>query len=263
MVERTVTPAVIPALTQRSREWAEYFREQQVEQNRRLYAVALGRILPQVVDILREEITDAIDRSNEYIRYQWMRNDLIARVCVNDVIALDTGSGRILFREGLENLGGSWEEFWYGVEAAREDLKSESAGKPTTLAQRMAFWANKVWPSEYYYPRTMAIRRSYWGDKTPWWLWLDAGNADSTYAFPKSAATHFVDRAEARATELLEITIEDMYIKIENVIYQAMEAYMSDPESYAPFDILAEFYEEGRAYEVYLTEYGRIGTRLQ
>lgn len=263
MVTRDFTPAVIPTLTTRSREWAEIFRRRQQEATRRLYPVALGEILDDIVVILKEEIEEAVAASSEYNRYQWMKNELIKKVCVPEVVVLDARIGRIYLREGIENLGGGWDDFWDGVNNVRADLEEESEStRVLTVAQKAAFWRNKVWPSDHYYSRTMKARRNYWGDLTPWWLWLDAGNS-SSYAHPQNEATYFVDEAEGRANELFDQTMDDLYEEIDNIMSDAIALYINDPEAYAPYDVLAEFYEQGRAYEIYVTETGRIGTRLQ
>ena len=176
---------------------------------------------------------------------------------------LDSNTGRIYLREGFENLGGDISDFWDGVEAVRADLADESTStKVLSAAQKAAFWKNKVWPSDYYYSHTMAARRRYWGDLTPWWIWLDAGNSDSAYAYPTSGATYFVDKAEGRANEVFELALDEMADRAENILYEAVDIYLSDPESFVPFDVLASFWEQGRPYEVYITKTGRIGTRL-
>ncbi|MHA2084945.1 MAG: hypothetical protein ACXABD_14400, partial [Candidatus Thorarchaeota archaeon] len=77
-----------------------------------------------------------------------------------------------------------------------------------------------------------------------------------------SGATYFVDKAEGRANEVFELALEEMADRAENIVYEAVDLYISDPESFQPYDVLASFWEQGRPYEVYITETGRIGTRL-
>lgn len=263
MVIGEYVPTYIPALTHKSREWANTFQVRSEDAIKRLYPVALGEVLNEIVSIIKDEINRAIGNSNEYTRYQWMRTRLIEKLAVPEAVVLDSNTGRIYLREGFENLGGDMGDFWDGVEAVRSDLRKDSGGtKALSLAQKAAFWRNKVWPSDYYYSHTMAARRRYWGDLTPWWIWLDVGNSDSTYAYPTSGATYFVDRAEGRANEIFEQAVDEMTDKAENLINEAVDLYLSDPESFEPFDILASFWEQGRPYEVYITETGRIGTRL-
>jgi hypothetical protein len=263
MVTRDYVPEYIPTLTHKSREWARIFEARSEEAIRRLYPVALGEVLDDIVNIIEEELEYAVGNSNEYDRYQWMLQELKDTIAVPEVVVLDRNTGRIYLREGIENLGGDEGDFWDGVEAVRADLKEESEStKELSIAQEAAFWRNKVWPSDYYYSRTMAARRRYWGELTPWWIWLDSGNSDSTYAYPTSGATYFVDKAEGRANEVFELALEEMADRAENIVYEAVDLYISDPESFQPYDVLASFWEQGRPYEVYITETGRIGTRL-
>lgn len=263
MVTREYTPTYIPSLTHKSREWASIFQMRSEEATKRLYPIALGEVLDVIVSIIEEELEYAINSSNEYDRYQWMLGALKDKLAVPEAIVLDSNTGRIYLRGGFENLGGDSGDFWDGVEALRADLREDSEStKVLSAAQKAAFWANKVWPSDYYYSRTMAARRRYWGDLTPWWIWLDSGNSDSTYAYPTSGATYFVDKAEGRANEVFELALDEMANEAENIVYEAVDLYISDPDSFQPFDVLASFWEQGRPYEVYITETGRIGTRL-
>lgn len=259
----TFTPDYVPSLTYKSREWAEIFQTRQDDAIRRLYPVALGEVIDVIVNIIAEELELAVGSSEEYNRYQWMLQALKTKLAVPEAIILDTNIGRIYLRESFENLGGDESDFWDGVNAVREDLKADSEStKVLSIAQKAAFWKNKVWPSDHYYSRTMAARRRYWGDLTPWWIWLDSGNKDYTYAFPRSAATNFVYRAEGRANDVFEAAMEEMAVEAENIIYEAISEYMSDPAAFQPYDVLAEFWEQGRPYEIYITETGRVGTRL-
>lgn len=261
MVIRDFIPEYIPALTHKSKEWANIFEARADEATRKLYPVALGEVLNTIVNTIKAEIEYAIESSDEYDRYQWMKEKLIKKLAVPEAIIMNRNTGRIYLREGFENLGGDINDFWDGVEAVRADLAEESTStKVLSAAQKAAFWANKVWPSDYLYSHTMASRRRYWGDLTPWWIWLDSGNRDSVYAFPTSGATNFVDKAEGHANELFEAALEEMAVEAENIIYDAVASYISDPESFQPFDVLASFWEQGQAYEIYITEHGRIGT---
>lgn len=263
MVIREFVPEYIPALTHKSREWANIFQTRADDATKRLYPVVLGEVLDDIVIIIEEEIKDAIINSKEYNRYKWMEEKLIKKLSVPEAVVLDSNTGRIYLREGFENLGGDIDDFWDGVEAVRADLAEESTStKVLSAAQKAAFWANKVWPSDHYYSHTMASRRRYWGDLTPWWIWLDSGNSDSTYAYPTNEATYFVDKAEGRANDTFDLALDKMLDEAENIVYAAVELYLSDPEAFEPFDVLAEFWERGRPYEIYITETGRIGTRL-
>lgn len=254
-------PEYVPSLTHKSREWANIFEKRADEATRKLYPVALGEVLNTIVNNIKDEIEYAIDNSNEYDRYQWMKGRLVEKLAVPEAIVMNSNTGRIYLREGFENLGGDIDDFWDGVEAVRSDLREESQSKKVlSAAQKAAFWKNKVWPSDYYYSHTMAARRRYWGDLTPWWIWLDSGNSDSVYAHPTSGATYFVDKAEGHANEVFEAALDTMADRAENIIYEAVDSYLSDPESFQPFDVLASFWEQGQAYEIYITEHGRIGT---
>ena len=259
----TFVPVEIPALTHKSREWANIFEAKAEEAIRKLYPVALGEVLDDIILIIKEEIDTAIRSSKEYNRYQWMRMELRTKLAVPGAVILDKNIGRIYLREGFENLGGDINDFWMGVEAVRIDLQTDSGStKVLSIAQKAAFWKNKVWPSDHYYSHTMSARRRYWGDLTPWWIWLDSGNSDSTYAYPRSSATRFVDNAEKRANDIFNLAVEEMADEAENIIYEAVETFLANPDEFQPFDVLASFWERGRPYEVYITEHGRIGTQL-
>ena len=263
MVVRDYVPEIIPALTHKSREWANIFQNRADDALRRLYPVALGEVLNDIVEIIKNEISYAIDNSKEYNRYQWMKEALIKTLAVPGAVILNRNNGRIYLREGFENLGGGMSDFWDGVNAVRADLAEDSTStKVLSAAQKAAFWRNKVWPSDYYYSHTMAARRRYWGELTPWWLWLDSGNSDSTYAYPTSGPTYFVDKAEGHANDIFELALDEIVDRAENIIYEAIEQYLSDPEAFEPFDVLASFWEQGKGYEIYITEHGRIGTHL-
>jgi len=151
MVIGEFVPTYIPALTHKSREWVSIFQNRIDDAVKRLYPVALGEVLNEIVNIIKDEIIIAIGSSNEYDRYQWMKQRLIEKLAVPEVIVLDSNTGRIYLREGFENVGGDDADFWDGVNAVRADLAEESTStKVLTIAQKAAFWKNKVWPSDYY-----------------------------------------------------------------------------------------------------------------
>jgi hypothetical protein len=250
-------------LTYKAQEWQSLFDERAEEALKRLYPVVLADIMDDIMSILQKELERALGIFKEYQRYQWMSKELLRKIVTPEVVLLDRETGTIWLRDGIERVAGSKQDYMEGVWAVREQLAEDGESqRQLSPLQRYNFWKNVVYPSEYHYSRTMAARRRAWGDLTPWWVWLDEGN-QYPLAYPSQEGTNFVDFAQHQARELFDARLEELEIEVDNVITRAYRQFMRNPEAFQPFDVLETFYERGRAYEVYVTETGRVGARLQ
>jgi len=252
------------SLTYNAREWADIMQRDVQREKSELYAVVLAEIIRKVPAIIINNLKLATAGHAEYGRYQWMTDDIakLVRENAENMVAVNERTGRVEIRDGMELFLGTWEDYDAGVAAAREAIREdlELSDKPITAAQKAAFWRNKVWPSDYWYPRTMRYRRDFWGeDKAPWWLWLDAGNVGRAGAYPQAEGTNFVFMAKEEIQELFDLTLDEKVIEATNYVAEATDRFLDDPEAFRPYDVLEEFYAEGKLYKIYVTPTGRIG----
>jgi hypothetical protein len=255
-------------LTYKARSWAEIMQREVDRESSDLYATVLAAIEHEVPIIIIDNLRQATAGHAEYGRYQWMTTEIADQIKDNaeQLVIVDERTGKVRLRDSFEHILGSWEEYDAGVEQAREEMREERgiSGKPTTPAQRAAYWKNKVWASAYWYPRTMGARRKAWGNEiAPWWIWLDAGNVGLAGAYPQNNGTNFVFIAQSEIQELFNATLGDKVIEAENLVSGATENLLGDPESFQPYDVLETFYEDGKKYKIYITKWGRVGTTLR
>jgi hypothetical protein len=245
-------------MTYNAEGWADHFLEEGVQRDQAdRYAETLRRTQRAILSIISVSIKLAISGHTEYSRYNWMETNLITAFNNPDIIRIDPVTGILDLFVGAEENAGDWEDFWSGYEAALAEIAPNAfRASPEKRAQ---IWQDIIWPDDYKYSKTLAIRRNAWGDKAPWWNWLEVGNKGLDGAFPQNPATSFLFLAQDEARILFNETLESVENEEFNVVEQAWTRFMNDPEGYKPFDILDEFYAEGKRYMVYITATRRLG----
>ena len=254
--------AYFERITYNAENWANYFLEEGVQRDQvDKYAEALRRTQTAILAVISNSIKLAIAGHTEYSRYSWMQDELITAFNNPDIIRIDPVTGVLDLITGAEEEAGSWEDFWSGYESALAEIAPNA--HRATPEKRAQIWQDIVWPDDYKYSRTMAARRKAWGDKAPWWNWLEVGNEGMDGAFPQNSATSFLFLAQDEARMLLNETLESVENEEFNVVEQAWTRFINDPESYEPYDVLGEFYAEGKKYKIYITATRRLGVALR
>jgi len=244
-------------MTYNAEGWADHFLEEGVQRDQAdRYAEVLRRTQRAILSIISNSIKLAITGHTEYSRYNWMLTSLITAFNNPDIIRIDPETGILDLFVGAEENAGDWEDYDVGVLAAYEELEM---GTGKSSAKRAQIWKDIIWPDDYLYSKTMAARRRGWGDKAPWWNWLEVGNEGLDGAFPQNPSTSFLFLAQDEARTLFNATLESVENEEFNIVEQAWARFMNDPEGYEPFDVLDEFYAEGKKYLVYITATRRLG----
>lgn len=249
--------AYFERITYNAENWANYFLEEGVQRDQvDKYAEALRRTQRAILAIISNSIKLAIAGHTEYSRYSWMQVELITAFNNPDIIRIDPVTGVLDLIIGAEEEAGSWEDYDVGVLAAYEELEMGTGKSP---AKRAQIWKDIIWPDDYLYSKTMAARRRGWGDKAPWWNWLEVGNEGLDGAFPQNSSTSFLFLAQDEARTLFNTTLESVENEEFNIVEQAWTRFINDPESYEPYDVLGEFYSKGKKYKIYITATRRLG----
>lgn len=255
-------------LSYKAKEWLPYLEREHAREKKEVYANALGNIINEIPKILEASLLEAITNHSEYGRYQWMKNELKSLINLHGtkMATVNSETGRVDLYSGMEKYAGTLAEYDAGVAHAREAIKEArgaDAERILSQAQRLAYWTKIVWESEFFYPRTMKLRRGVWGEKAPWWYWIEHGN-EGMEAYPTNAGTNFVWKAENEATALLAQEWEVVQLEAENILTTAYSRFIENPEGFQPRDVLNEFYAKGKNYIIYVTESGRrVGVRQQ
>lgn len=247
--------AIFENMTYAAQEWADWYQDNVIERDddeRR--ALALGRIQKQIVNIILDSINIHIGENEEYDRYDWMKADLRRQFRNVEIINVTADNEVDLFT-GAENFVGSQEDFWEGYFAAKAELGLVEQSGPSAAA----FWRNVVWPKDYYYSRTMAARKRAWGEKSPWWYWLEFGTKSWEGAHPDYHGTGFLALAQEEATQLFRLELEHVELEEFNIVEQTYARYEADPTAHAPGDTLDYFYADGIRYLVYVRPTGKMG----
>jgi hypothetical protein len=262
-------------MTTNAREWADYFGKEESEvSDIDVYAVALSRTRDEIMDILMNHLEKAIESTEEFVRKP-LKDKLLQVFYDYDIIQIAGGS--LTFN--AKQVAGDWGDFWDGVNAARAAI----AGKKTlSPQQRAAFWRMFVWPSysagsafefdpenadydeeeEDLWSMTINLRQAAWGHKAPYWLILEMGNDEQDYAHPQNKPTNFLYNATIEAQKVFNYAVADVEVEATNLIEDAADRFIRDPELYDAYDVLESFWAEGRQYYVYITSTKRIGVAL-
>ena len=244
-------------MTYNARQWAEYFFEEGVNRNQKdRFAETLRRTQRAILLIISASIKTNTEGHKEYGRLGWMTSELITAFNNPDIIRVDPITGIIDLYKGAEDVAGTLEDYDAGVLAAYAELEMGTGKSPEKRAQ---IWKDIIWPNDYLYSRTMAARRRGWGNKAPWWNWLEYGNEGMAGAWPESGATSFLFLAQDEANELFQTTLDSVENEEYNLVEQAYTRFVLDPDTYSVHDVLGEFYKEGKKYKIYVTSTLRLG----
>jgi hypothetical protein len=254
-----------------------------------LFNIVASRISDEAVGILIEELRKAISVTDEY-------NDPIYRTKLLEVfsnpamIQLDRTGAHIMPQAMI--LAGTWSELDFGIDAARASLGLGRLERTRALA----FWKHRIYrpareglkvprrfkknlgfykgakrgeriPFDYVsygtmkYRTTVETRMSFWGDKAPFWLWLNFGNAQKGEGYPAVEPTHFIAHSERRINQLLEQRIIDVTNEFTDAVSREVEAFLRNPKAYQPGQELDRFIVEGAEFQLGVTPGGELGVR--
>jgi len=273
-------------ITNNSLGWSRYFEENQsnpqTEKDR--VAMAFGKIKPRISGIIRDRLINAIESAgiggeSEYAR-EPLKNGLLDAFLDDGMVGV-AEDGSIYLNT---DIAGDTSDLMDGINSARETLKSfGKGGNELSPAQKSTYWRKFVYPSysggssqepgdddeqsDDMWTRTIGLRFSYWQGLAPYWYWLEHGNTgakdEGGIPYPKNKATNFVMKIEAELNRLMGLALLEVDSLETNVINDTLTKFVEDPENHQPYDILEEFYQDGRKYYVYITPTRRIGTTLQ
>jgi len=265
-------------LTTNAQEWVQYFDSVPTEyDDRDIYALALSRTIDEIMSILLECLLDAINSAgiedNEFRRP--LLKDKLLQVFNNyDIIQVAGGT----FFFDADTIAGDWNDFSDGITKARSQLPP---GKALTPEQKSQFWRVAVYPSysaqsgigpdtmgDYekeegdLWSQTISFRQIAWGDKAPYWLILEYGNAENKLAYPHTEPSRFLSKATHRADALFKSAVREVEAESSNLLEDAAVEYANNPDSFSEYDVLRDFYASGERYYIYVTSTRRVGVAL-
>lgn len=253
-------------------------------------SMAIDRIDGRDETILANNLEAAIVQSGEY-NYPEFRERLFA-VFTNPEILEYTRSGVDILNPAYR-IAGSPGDLQQGIDAARAEL-----GVGTLSRENAAlFWKERIYrpareglkrprffkknigfykgakrgqriPYDYAaygimrYEETIGARLSAWGDKAPFWIWLNFGNIGEGGEYPAVPPTRFVEQSEVEINLLLQDEIVSLTNEFTNAVNEEIESFLRNPESYQPGSELAKFDFEGAQFRLGVTpESGDISVR--
>jgi hypothetical protein len=108
----------------------------------------------------------------------------------------------------------------------------------------------------------MAWRMEGWKGLTPYWWFINFGTKGgraNSGAYPAYGPTHFVTRATRKAQTAFNRALADVEMEEERIVTETVDDFVTNPESYRQYDVLEEFYAQGRPYVVYVTKTKKLG----
>lgn len=181
-------------------------------------------------DAMIESATEAIERTDEFNRYEPLKQQLLNNLALDEhyLVGDDLASMTVFDEE----IAGTEADLKAGQQAAWK-----SAGG--TPEQRLYCWTYGIYipfmtgeksrKFENYptYETIMGIRLQTWGNKAPYWIFLEYGNQGGK-AFPSFPGTGFKSKVEAKIPEFLskahEIAATDMMAGLDSAITEQLEA---------------------------------------
>jgi len=273
-------------ITRNAEDWARYFETNryspEVEKDR--VSTAFGKIKTSAYDIIKGELEYAIENASSVGESEFSRpalkeplmraflSDEMLRVTEDGVVYLDTA------------IAGDEADLQDGINAAREVIKTfAKSDKQMSPLQKSNFWRRIVYPSygneggeltdtEGYgemgdlWTATMQLRFMNWNGLAPYWLFLENGDSFTGGAgipYPPHRPTNFVYKIETKLNKMMNLALLEVDSLESEAVEETMEYFVADPEHYEVYDILEEFYRDGRKYYVYITPTRQIGVALQ
>lgn len=261
--------AYFEKMTWNAEQWAEYWHErvQALATPELRTAEALRRIKKEILQIIRDELKAALmshegieGDEGEYTRLVWVKEHLLRAFHNIEIVeqSINLETGKMYLADGAYDIVGDEIDFYEGVRGAYAII-DEPTG---TLQQRAAFWKNIVWESDTLYNKTIRARHIGWGDKAPYWIWLEVGNIGMEGAHPQFEGQHFLAAAQDRAEALLQQSKDQVENEEWNVVEQTYANFLLDPAAFPAYDVIGEFYAEGQKYLIHITLSERYGKRL-
>jgi len=245
-------------MTFNAESWSDYFHKEGVQRDKTdRYAETLRRVQRDILAEIIQSIKDAVSGSKEYSRYGWMQSELVTAFNNPNIIRVDPETGILDLFAGAEEEAGDFDDFWSGYEEAVAEIAPNAFRADPE--RRAEIWEKVVYPSNTLYSKTMALRRRAWGDKAPWWNWIEYGNIGLSGAFPQDAASSFLFLAQDRARAIYSQALANVENEEFNVVEQAYARFLLEPDAYKVFDVLGEFYQEGKKFKIYVTPTRRLG----
>ncbi len=279
----------LKSMTYNAQQWAAMIEEHVTNRPYEdVRAKALSVAMPKIMRVLLGNLKEAIAAPagghgpGEFDIPEF--RDPLLRTFNNEKI-VQVMDDQIDLEEGALLYAGTWEDWADGIEAAREALGL--GGGNFTKTQRAKFWRDFIYGparigmdehlyanedkyteggrlnAQELYKTTIQARLMEWEGGAPYWLILEYGNHDNNLAFPRFRGTFFLEKSRREAQLIYTRELLNIENQVENIVLREVEKFLDNPDSYEPYDILAQFYADSKKYNVYVTKTRRIGVALR
>jgi hypothetical protein len=259
-------------LTANAQAWAQYF-EQEAQRNLTpevRHSQALFFVFDEIMATLLDELRRAIETTEEY-SYQPLRDNILEVFSNRSIVKTSLADDSIYFN--AEGVAGDTGDLWDSIEYARQLI---GVSTNTSKEQKAAFWRNFIYAparlgegnegmieeGSAMYQQVIELRLAGWRGLAPYWYWLEHGNEGSGLEFPSTGATNFLYKAQQKATALFKSALNRVDLETSNIIQEAAENYLQNPDTYTQFDVLGDFSFQGRQYLIYVTKTRLVGVAL-
>jgi len=190
--------------------------------------IALARIKAQLINAA-EEALETIDEFN----HPDLHNRLIENLSKDEhyFVSPDLGSAIVFNPE----LAGSWDDLVSGQVAG-------GGGGPAPQPQRLFCWKYGIYIPEREggrraskfddyptYTEVIQARLSAWGDKAPYWMFLEYGNAGGAPAYPSFSGTGFIARVQGMVPRIIRRAADIAEREMLDQMELAIEEQLSTP----------------------------------
>lgn len=255
-----------------------------------LAAMVKDGIIDDAYAVLLRHLQAAIVNSKEYAIPEFSTQ--LIKVFSRPGIITITKDKVDIYRGALA-IAGNWGDLWGGIDKARASL---DAGERMDRTHALAFWKERIYrpareglkrpqffkknlgfyktakkgqriPFDYAsygimkYGETLRKRLGFWGDRAPYWLWLNFGNAQSGQGYPMVQPTHFIESSEMEIDALYRQEVIKVTDEFTEAVSDEVEAFLQNPQAYEPGQELARFEVGKGTFRLGVTPTGQLGVR--
>ncbi len=241
-----------------------------------IVSLALEIAHPKILALLQNNLNDAIEASGEY-NFPAFKGTL-QEVFSNPNLIQATPNGILNIIDQVLQIAGSESDLFDGINAARAELGVGMGD----IEKRAAFWKHFIYrparegaaapqsvpkgkkqaarnEAKQLYEKTIQARLSAWGNKVPFWIWLEFGNmgpVGAGHEYPPVGASRFVLNTEEEGQILFDEALDQVRSETENILAQELDAFAQADGTIRkekPGTILQEFFVKGEPFVIYVT----------
>lgn len=182
------------------------------------YSAETRKSIAKTLEVkLREALvkagTLAVDKVEEFGGYKLLRDRFITNLKIEDHVKVDKNTGEIITLFS-EEVGGTYQDLIDGWEEASGHTGTKSAPNIWKYGIYIPAREGGIYNKEKGFPTYDSVirsRLSFWGEKTPYWYFIEHGNVGNGREYPSFSGTDFIADLRQRANQAVRFLSEEYF----------------------------------------------------